>query len=86
MIEWFARQVHALRHLLAVVSGGRRGHRDMAERAAQGRYRQREGEKDERQPVENSCHEKRVALMPPNNQAGVAPEPRHPAACYAQHR
>jgi hypothetical protein len=30
----------------------------MAERTTQRRYRQREGEKEEQQPVENTCHEK----------------------------
>jgi hypothetical protein len=30
----------------------------MSERTTQGRYRQREGEKEEQQPVENTCHEK----------------------------
>jgi hypothetical protein len=29
---------------------------------------------------------KRVALLPLNNQAGAALEPRYPAACYASPR
>ena len=45
-----------------MVFGGRHGQRDMAERTTQGRYRQREGEKEERQPVKNAHHdEKRSA-------------------------
>jgi hypothetical protein len=39
-----------------MVFGGRHGQADMAERTTQRCYRQREGEKEERQPVEGSRH------------------------------
>jgi len=41
-----------------MVFGGRHGQADMAERTTQRCYRQREGEKEERQPLENACHER----------------------------
>jgi len=58
VIDRLARRVHTVRHLHAVVFGGRRGQADMAERTTQRRHRQREAEKQEQEPVENTCHEK----------------------------
>jgi hypothetical protein len=58
----------------------------MAECTTQRRHRQREGEKQEQQPVENTCHEKRVALMPLNNQAGAAIDDCYPTAGCAWSR
>jgi hypothetical protein len=52
----------------------------MAERTTQRRHRQREAEKQEQEPVENTCHERRVSLMTLNNQADAAIDTCYPAA------